>query len=122
MKTPFKTNIVLYYDNSYQDVGPWWVNEEIVYESSVANMTITIPKGFPTDLTTVPKIPFIYEEFANEAIKASVIHDFLYTSKIVDRKMADDIFKEASLASNVPKWKTDIMWSALRVFGGFYDK
>ena len=116
-KAAYITKVVLTYDDSLQGVGPWWVDEEIIYDSDIADLRIIIPRGFPTDLTTVPKIPFVYETFANTAIKAAIIHDFLYTSKIVSRKMADAIFKEASIASKVTNWKIVAMWSALRLFG-----
>lgn len=122
MKAEYVTKIVLFYDNSIPGVGPWWVNEEIIYETAAANMTIVVPKGFPTDLTTVPKIPLIYETFSDEAIKAAIIHDYLYVSKIVSRKLADQIFDEAAHASNVPAWKRKIMYIVLRNFGWYYYK
>ena len=116
----YDTKVELYYDNSIPGVGPWWVQEEIKYYSKVADMEIVVPAGFPTDLATVPKIPVIYEVFRDEAVKASIIHDYLYLSKIVSRKMADDIFREAGFASNVTTWKMQMMWAAVRVFGPLY--
>lgn len=113
----FKSRLKLSFSEEYDDVGPWWVIEPFIYKSDVYKGIITVPVGYPTDLSSVPRVPIIYELTGNSAIKPAVIHDFLYTSKIVDRKTADRIFKEACVVALIPAWKRNLMWAGIRLFG-----
>ena len=96
------------------------IETSVIFKSDIANMTITVPTGFPTDLASIPRIPIIYELIGNTSKMASVIHDFLYTSKLVNRKMADSIFLEACVVTHVPSWRRIILWSGIRIFGKSY--
>lgn len=62
----------------------------------------------------------MYDEFGGEANKASVLHDYLYTTKIVSRRLADAVFYEAMLSTKVAKWRALSMWLAVRLFGTIY--
>lgn len=102
------------------DDGQWEIVEPLVFVSDVARLTITVPAGFRTDLASVPRIPVAYWLAGGSAAAAAVVHDYLYNSRLVPRKVADEVLREASTATAVPAWRRWLMWSAVRLFGGFY--
>lgn len=96
----------------------WVLDEALVYHSDIVGM-VTVPKGFPTDFASVPRVPFIYEALGGLAHYAATIHDWLYTHPAyISREDADAVFREAAIASGVPRWKAQLMYWAIRLFGG----
>lgn len=85
---------------------------------------ITIPKGFTTDLSSVPNfLWFAFSPYGNFLL-AAIIHDFIYVYKTHTRKFAD---KEMLIWSNKinPKNKFDnyVRYYGVRLFGGkWYNK
>ena len=55
--------------------------------------------------------------------KAAVLHDYLYQTKLVSRKEADDTFKEAMKELNVAPWKIFCIYWAVRgvAWIGYYS-
>ena len=98
------------------DSGNWIVCEPLVYESDLIGI-VTVPSGFPTDLASVPRIPFIFEFAGDTSSEAACIHDFLYTSKPCTRAMADKVLLEASISTHVPSWRRAIIYAGVRCFG-----
>lgn len=102
---------------SDQDDGRWILCKPLVYESDVAKQTITVPSGFETDLASVPRLPVVYLLTGDTARAAAVVHDYLYSSRLVSRKVADAVLLEASEVSGVPAWRRWLMWAGVRVGG-----
>jgi hypothetical protein len=101
-----------------QDDGKWLLIQPLIYQSDVALETFTVPAGFQTDLASVPRLPFVFLLAGDCARQAAVVHDFLYTSHLVDRATADAVLREASAITGVPVWKRWLMWTGVRAFGG----
>lgn len=95
--------------------GMWVVAAPFYYDSDVANRVITVPQGFPTDLASTPRIPFIYEACGNIATKAAVIHDYLYTSGREPRAVADAVLREAAELAGVSWLQRWAMWAGVRI-------
>jgi len=95
----------------------WRLNAPLVYQSDAAKLTITVPAGFVTDLASTPRIPFVYDFAGGVANMASVIHDYAYSTHIVDRKTADAILREASALTGVSWLTRQAMWLGVRAFG-----
>jgi hypothetical protein len=91
--------------------------QPFVFKSDTAGV-ITVPAGFVTDYASVPRLPFAYLLFGGVADEAAVIHDFLYSSGTVSRKIADAVFREAMQACDVAGWRRWPMWLGVRMFGG----
>lgn len=100
--------------------------KEIVFKGQKTK--VIIPKGFKTDLTSVPRIfwsiipPFgTYQE-------AALIHDCLYKNKGIikginkqlTRKESDEIFYQIMLQDNTKKIRAKIIFWAVRMFGWKY--
>lgn len=100
-----------------QDDGKWRLTQPLIYDSDVAGRVFVVPAGFITDLASVPRVPIAYMLAGGTSNEASVIHDYLYSSHIVDRETADAVLKEASAVTGVPAWRRGIMWAAVRAFG-----
>lgn len=105
-------------DADNTDDGQWILCAPLVYQSDVAQQTITVPAGFQTDLASVPRLPLVFLLAGDSARKASVVHDWLYTTHPVTRDVADAVLKEASLLTGVPKWRAWLMWAGVRIGGG----
>ena len=94
---------------------------------------VSVPKGYITDLASVPRFCWAFIAPFDVA-RAAVVHDILYEKintaykgeKILTkhdrekyRKVAEDVFKEGmeSAVPPVPKWKIWAAYNAVRVFG-----
>jgi hypothetical protein len=108
---------------------PWLVVRDGVYQSTIDEAIacfpgglITIEEGYRTDLATVPRLPWIYAGFGDRAVNASILHDWLYSNRLGNRRLADHLFQEAMGAERDPVqgWKRSIMHGAVRLFGGLY--
>lgn len=95
----------------------WRLLAELAFSSEVLNRLIIVPEGFVTDFASVPRLPLAYLLFGNVAREAAVVHDFLYSTGACSRKLADDVFAEASKACNVAAWRRGPMWFGVRLFG-----
>jgi hypothetical protein len=100
-----------------QDDGKWLLMADLQYESDVAERTITVPAGFQTDLASVPRLPFVYLLCGDCARQAAVVHDYLYTTHLVERAMADAVLREASAVTGVPWWRRTLMYWGVRIGG-----
>ncbi len=101
------------------------------YQSAILGGILTMPKGYCTDFSSVPKVPFVYEAFGNRAHHESVPHDFLYQKHDVvieqqdgpgfilhiTRSMADSVFKEAMIVRQKPAWIRNGMYAGVRLGG-----
>jgi len=101
-----------------KDDGRWVLLAPLVYQSDVAGQVVIVPEGFQTDLASVPRVPVAYWLCGGTSNEAAVVHDYLYSTGIVPRKVADDVLAEASSVTGVPAWRRGLMWAAVRLFGG----
>lgn len=100
-----------------KDDDTWVLVSPLVYQSDVAGQTFTVPTGFVTNFASVPRWPVIYWLTGDTSSEAAAVHDYLYTCHPVDRKMADDVLREASEVTGVATWRRNLMWAGVRVFG-----
>jgi len=94
------------------------LTDPLAYESEVAGRIFVVPTGFQTDLASVPRLPLAYLLFGGVGDAAAVVHDYLYSTQQVSRKMADDVLTEAMKVSGVAGWRRFPMWLGVRLFGG----
>lgn len=99
------------------------VLETVNYQSLKYGYCIKVFEGFLTDFASVPRVPFVYAVFGNDPRSrgAATIHDAICRYQLVDRKTCDGIFLEALRDAGMSKWKSWIMWVAVRLFGGYGD-
>ena len=102
----------------------WWTEGELVYQSDILDpegepYLITVPDRFQTDLASIPKFPpglrTILIRNGHHRI-AAVPHDYLCRlGKAFPRRIADAIFLEAMRLRGVTKFKSRLMWLAVRI-------
>ena len=98
----------------------WILEMPLEYISTLAN--VTVPKGFITDFASVPHIPFVYDNLANIAQRAAVVHDYLYSMGVVPRDVADKVLLEAMEISGVPWLKRRAIYLGVRMGGASHYK
>lgn len=99
----------------------WMLTAPLIYEyvapGALDSVTITVPKGFVTDLATIPRIFMPLLPVNDRHRAAAALHDFLYHDQPVSRRLADAIFRAAMRDLAVPGWKRWVMWAGVRAFG-----
>ena len=76
----------------------WVLNNPLFYYSDILQKIICIPKGFETDLSSVPRVPFVYWFWGGRTHREGVLHDYLYRKDsvpIVRFSTANQVFCEA---------------------------
>jgi len=76
-----------------------------------------IPAGFITDGSSLP-VGLIYGRFQPEAWKAFIVHDFLYATGILGRKLPDIFYREMLKEGGISSWKAASAYRALKWCGG----
>ena len=83
-----------------------------------APLSLTVPKGFSTDLASVPRLPGAYLLFGGKARRSAILHDYLYELRY-PRDWADDVFR-AAMVHEVGAFARYVMWLGVRLGGGAY--
>jgi len=85
------------------------INGELVY----------VPKGFATDLATIPRWYWpIISPARSDLIEASIFHDYLYTCPgTFSRIEIDSIFYQILIENGTPEYVARKMFFAVRLFG-----
>lgn len=81
----------------------------------------TIPAGFTTDYSSVPTALSWFVDWRKVDL-AGVVHDYLYTNKILSRKNADKAWRQIASQGkyHVNRVQGGLGYLALRAFGWIY--
>jgi hypothetical protein len=94
----------------------WRLNEELVYVSDTVGV-IRVPKDFITDFGSVPRLPFVFLAAGARADEACIVHDWLYSTQIMPRDVADEVLAEAVKALGYSEALAKLMWAGVRLGG-----
>lgn len=97
----------------------WEVMEDFSYTLN-NKFTITVPKGFKTNLASSPRPLWFAISPSGKHNAAAVVHDWLYSEYNdtgINRTLADKIFYRIMLECGVNKIKAKLMYYAVRNFG-----
>jgi len=100
--------------------GKYWVLQEpLVYIHPKTNQRFVVPRGFVTDLASVPRLFWTAFPPCGKYTTAAVLHDYLYwvQSYDCDRECADEILLIAMEEANVKLVSRNAIYTAVR-FGG----
>jgi hypothetical protein len=95
---------------------PWVLVEKFL--PKINGVLFEIPAGYKTDLGSVPDALHFFVKEYGDLNEEYVLHDFLYGAEIFPRGMNDDIFHDAIVCGGIEEWRANIMWAAVRAFGG----
>lgn len=76
----------------------WKLDSPLIYESDLLECLIIVPKGFVTDLASVPRVPIAYWFWGGRAHREAVLHDFLFRIDAIPEAtfmQANGVFLEA---------------------------
>ena len=104
------------------DSTTYKLNSNLTYEND--NYKITVKKGMITDGASIPRLfwSIIGCPMNGKYVGSALIHDGLYSSEIISRKDADDIFLDMLKNNEVSTLKRYAMYYAVRIGGHFVWK
>lgn len=109
----FKTHLVV---SPFGDGTFWYLREPLTW-IGLGDKTITVPSGFVTDFASVPRpVWWLFPKWAKYG-NAAVVHDWLYWSQAVSRKVADQAINEGMKDMDVSPVSRWLIYAALRLFG-----
>lgn len=79
---------------------------------------VTVPKGFVTDLASVPQLFWSLLPPQGRYGHAAILHDWLYWDQGSSRKVADEVFRVAMEDLNVTPVARTAIYGSVRVFAG----
>jgi hypothetical protein len=102
------------------DGKTWIILNEFGYEigEEGSGNIINVPIGTYTDFASIPRPLWAVFPRWGKYGNAAVIHDWMYWNQSRSRKEADDIFLEGMEVLEVPNWKRNTIYRAVRLFGG----
>lgn len=116
----FESDLVV----EYLDDDRWVLLAPLVYRHdtipAAMHHQVVVPEGFETDYASVPRLPIAYLLAGDTGHRAAVVHDYLYVTHPpgISRASADAIFRRALSDDGEPWWRAQIMYAAVRLFGG----
>ena len=94
----------------------WQTVESLVWNDETNE--IIAPAGFIYDGASVPRIfTNIFPKSGSRYDRAACLHDFLYATRMFNRKKCDEIFLEAMKFDKMTKWKAWVIYKSVRLFG-----
>lgn len=73
----------------------WTVETEFCFASDIAGKMICVRQGFTCDLSSIPRLPLVFLLLGSRAVRAGVIHDWLYATGQIGKIKADLVYYEA---------------------------
>jgi hypothetical protein len=98
----------------------YFLDKEITWKPEPPNTgpTVSVPRGFVTDLASIPRIFWSMLPPDGQYTYPAVIHDFMYWTQQHPRDVADKVFYDGMRYMKVEKSKADLIYAAVRVGGG----
>jgi hypothetical protein len=94
----------------------WELTEDLIADTETVGR-ITVPKGFITDLSSIPRFLW-WESTPSDYAEAGVLHDYCYDHNRVPRDVADKLYREVVTYLNAGRARGLARYWALRLFGG----
>lgn len=94
----------------------WKISKSVTIELSTGEV-ITIPEGYVYDMSSVPRFLWSIISPFNDGLFGTLIHDYLYVTKIVSRKTADDEYLFWNKITYPNKFDNYLRYIAVRLFG-----
>ena len=95
--------------------GRFQLMRNLIYRTEAGNMYV-VPRGFKTDLATIPKIFWGILPPHDLYLSAAILHDYFCVNNWIKRKDIDKLFLEAMKWSNIPKWKRYVVYLSVRLY------
>lgn len=86
---------------------------------SIGNSCCIIERGYRSNGMSVPRClwSIISPQYSPVTLFPSICHDWLYDNPVVSRETADKWYHQALIENGYPKWKSKLVYDAVRIFG-----
>lgn len=109
-------------------IGPyrWLLTDALAFESDRFSGCFVVPRGFQTDLASIPRLAWAVVPKVGAHDRAAVLHDAAYAGALTTahgrrvrtvKHVADDLFAEALKADGVNPVLRAVMVTAVRAYG-----
>jgi len=104
----------------------WLLTDDLVYQTALLHGVLVAPRGFQTDLASIPRSLWVLFPKEDLYDQAAVIHDAAYGHALTTtdsarvelvKPWADRIFQEAMVASGVSPTRAALMFRLVSWFG-----
>jgi hypothetical protein len=90
----------------------------VIIKNNNEELGFIVPKGFETDLASVPRVPVAWLLVGGIAHKSAVMHDYFYRTGSVSKEFADSAFFYGMETEGISYWRRWLMYKAVDLFGG----
>ena len=89
------------------------------FDLSQYGIDAVIPGGYESDGMSVPRFfwRWVGGRVGGRTLAPSIVHDYLYETRIMTRSEADEWYRRALVANGYPRAKARAVWLGLRAFG-----
>ncbi len=94
------------------------LTDDLAYRIGDTHHIVVVPAGFVTDFASVPRAFWVLLPPFGRHQLAAIVHDFLYWDQGCTREQADALLRAAMAESAVEPGTRDVIWQAVRAFGG----
>ena len=105
------------YEKDHDPDRPWVLQEPCVYHSGVTKEDVEVPKGYKSDMASVPWVARRVFPQDGPWSYAAIVHDWFCSEKLHDFKIAALVFLEAMSDLHVAWYQRYPMYWAVRLFG-----
>lgn len=99
----------------FADGTHWVLEAPMTYDRRDGWPPIIVPRGFVTDLTSVPKSLRSFVSVVGPYVRAAVLHDYLFWTQGCTRGQADRIMYYAMIDSGTPQRKARKIYRGLKI-------
>jgi hypothetical protein len=103
----------------FADGRHWIVKEPLIYRIGVSKDSVTVPRGFVTDLASIPPVLQSLIQQNGPYLLPAVVHDYLYWKQTCTREQSDGTLLLAMIENKVPTLHRLAMYEAVRAAGSF---
>jgi len=100
-----------------KQLGPkeWESLEKVEWDA--CGLEGSVPVGFITDGASTPRVLWALFPPLDKYSMAALVHDYLYRNNVFTRKWCDKVFLALMVHLEIPRWKRQSMYRAVRWFG-----
>jgi hypothetical protein len=104
----------------------WLLLEPLVYRSESFAGVFVVPRGFQTDLASIPRVLWVIAPKVDIYDQATVLHDCAYANALTTysdervyliKEFCDALFLEALRSLHVNAFRAQLMYLAVKRFG-----
>jgi hypothetical protein len=103
----------------FADGRNWIVKEPLIYRVGISHDSVIVPRGFVTDLASIPPALQSLIQQNGPYLLPAVVHDYLYWKQTCTRSQSDHLLRLAMIESHVGKGHRTAIYDAVRAAGSF---